>query len=176
MGAKHRMSELSKGRRPRIDPCAQPRRSRCTVIVEVASASLLCAASLAALVVSAVEPEKIPDTGAVSSQGQLRAPQPVSQEGTLTAVSADSVTARSTNGYTQTYRVGPNTTLITDGGSQFASATSRFKVNDEVEIVGTIQGGAALATAVADREVGHGDGPPMDDVKKQPVTGAPGKA
>ena len=30
-------------------------------------------------------------------------------------MSAESVTARSANGYTQTYRVSPNTTLITAG-------------------------------------------------------------
>ena len=176
MGAKHRMTELSKRRQPRIDPRARPRTSRCTVMVDVASASVLCAATVAALVVSTVEPATTSHTGAASSQGQLPAPQPVRQEGTLIVVSADSVTARSANGYTQTYRVSPNTALMTDGGSQFTCATSRFKVNDEVEILGTIQGGTALASAVADREVGRGDGPPMDDIESQPVTGAPGKA
>jgi hypothetical protein len=176
MGAKHRMTDLPKRRRPRIDPRARPRMSRSTLIADVAAVSVLCAASLAALVVSAVGPEKTSDTGTVTIQGQPRASQPVSQEGTLIAVSADSLTARSVNGYSQTYRVNPNTTLIADGGSQLAAATSRFKVNDEVEIVGTIQGGTALATAVADRGVGHGDGPPMDYVESQPVTGAPGKA
>jgi len=90
----------------------------------------------------------------------------VSQEGTLIAVSAESVTARSANGYNQTYRVSPNTALITAGfnaeKSQPAAATARFKINDEVEIVGTIQGGTALATAVADRDAGHGGAPPME--------------
>jgi hypothetical protein len=169
MGAKHRMTDLPE-RRARITPRA--RRSTSTTIVDVASVSVLCVASLAALMVSAVASETPSRTADVIAHGQLRGPQPVSQEGTLIAVSAESVTARSANGYTQTYRVSPSTTLITDGFNagqgQLAAATSRFKVNDEVEIVGTIQGGTALATAVADRDAGHGGGLPMDDVESQP--------
>jgi len=83
----------------------------------------------------------------------------VSQEGTLIAVSAESVTARSANGYTQTYRVSPNTTLVTAGfnagQSQTAATTSRFKVNDEVEIVGRSRVGRhwrpLLLTATPDK-------------------------
>jgi hypothetical protein len=108
----------------------------------------------------------------VIAHGQLRAPQSVSQEGTLIAVSAESVTARSANGYIQTYRVGPSTTLIAAGfdaeKSQPSPAIAHFKINDEVEIVGTIQGGAVLATAVADRDAGRGGGPPMDQDGSQP--------
>jgi hypothetical protein len=94
----------------------------------------------------------------------------------LIAVSANSVTARSANGYTQTYLVNSNTAVMADGVSQPATATSHFTVNDEVEIVGTIQGGTALATAVADRDMGHGHGPPMDYVGGQPVSGPTGTA
>jgi hypothetical protein len=163
MGAKHRMTDLP-GRRARIT--SRARRSTSTTIVDVASVSVLCVASLAVLVVSAVASETPSRTADVIAHAQPRTPQSVSQEGTLIAVSPESVTARSANGYTQTYRVGPNTTLITAGfnaeKSQLAAATSRFKVNDEVEIVGTIQGGTALATAVADRDAGHGGGPPME--------------
>jgi len=164
MGAKHRMTDLPQ-RRTRIAPGARRGASLWTTIVDVTSVSVLCAASLAALVVSAVASETPSGT----------TPQPVSQEGTLIAVSAESVTARSANGYTQTYLVSPNTTLITDGfnaeKSQLDAATSYFKVNDEVEIVGTIQGGTALATAVADRDAGHGGGPPMDRVESHPGKG-----
>ncbi len=175
MGAKHRMTGLPE-RRPPIDARARRRTSRLAALVDVVPASVLCAAILATLMVGAGESEKASGTAPVTARGQLEAPQPVSQEGTLIAVSAESVTARSANGYTQTYRVSPNTTLIADGGDQLAAATSRFKVNDEVEIVGTIQGGTALATAVADRDAGHGGSPPMDHVESQPVTGAPGNA
>ncbi len=164
MGAKHRMTDLP-GRRL-MTPRARRSTSSSTTFVDVASASVLCAAGLAGLVFSAVASETPTRPADVVAHGQPLAPHSVSQEGTLIAVSAESVTARSANGYTQTYQVGPSTRLITAGfdaeKSQLAPAIARFKINDEVEIVGTIQGGTALATAVADRDAGHGGGPPMD--------------
>ena len=170
MGAKHPMTDLPERRR--IASRARCSISSSTTLVDVACVSVLCAASITALVVSAVASETPSRTADVSVHGQSRTPQSVSQEGTLIAVSADSVTARSANGYTQTYRVSPGTTLITAGfnagGSQPAPATAHFKINDEVEIVGTVQGGTALAAAVADRDAGHGGGPPMDQVESQP--------
>lgn len=146
------------------------------MVCGVASASMLCVATPAILVVHAVEAQKATDTGTVATHGPRQAPQPVSQEGRLIAVSGDSMTARSANGYTQTYLVTPKTTVITNGGRQPITATRHFTVNDEVDIVGTIQGGTALATAVADRHMGHGNGPPMDHVEGQPVSAAPGNA
>ncbi len=118
---------------------------------------MLCAAPLA--LVTNVEPEK---PSVVADQGPAPTAQSVRQEGTVIAVSADSVTARSANGYAQTYQVTPNTSVITKSGSQSATASSHFAVNDHVDIVGTIRGGTALATAVAEHDAGHGDGPPMD--------------
>jgi len=126
---------------------------------------MLCAAACAALVLNAPHSEK---RTIEASQEPPAAAQPVRQEGTVIAVSAGSVTARSANGYTQTYLVTPNTTLIGHGG-QSAAAATHFTVNDRVEIVGTIQDGAVLATAVADRDVGRGDGPPMDYLDGQIV-------
>jgi hypothetical protein len=170
MGAKHRMTDL-RGRRPLALPGRRSSSSSATLI-DVACVSVLCAAGLAGLVVSAVASETASRPADVIVHGQPLAPQSVSQEGTLIAVSAESLTARSANGYTQTYRVSPNTTFITDGlnavksenaeNSQPAPVIAHFKINDEVEIVGTIQGGTALATAVADRDAGHGGGPPME--------------
>ncbi|MEM6108209.1 hypothetical protein AAHS21_18510 [Mycobacterium sp. 050272] len=92
---------------------------------------------------------------------------PVSQEGVLIAVSADSITARSASGYTQTYLLTPDTTVITGNGSKPLTVASHFTVNDAVDIVGTVQGGRALVTSLAHRSVGHGDGPPMDSVAGQ---------
>ena len=176
MGVKHRTSKLPERERPLTGSRTRQRMSRSAMVCGVASASMLCAATLAILVVNAVEPQKAKDTGAVTTHGPQQAPQPVSQEGTLIAVSGDSMTARSANGYTQTYLVTPNTTVITNGGRQPNTATRHFTVNDEVDIVGTIQGGTALATAVADRHMGHGDGPPMDHVEGRPVSAAQGTA
>lgn len=126
---------------------------------DAVSASILCAAALTVLMLSAPHSGK---RTVEASQGPPVASQPVRQEGTVIAVSAGSVTARSANGYTQTYLVTPNTTLIGHGGSQPGSAAPHFTVNDHVEIVGTIQDGTALATAVADGNAGRGFGPPMD--------------
>src|SRR5437763_9772533 len=136
---------------------------------EMSSASMRSAASLTALF-SYLEPEK-PTIQA--TLGPPSVSQPVRQQGTVIAVSGDSVTARSADGYTQTYRVTPNTAVISRGG-QPASAAARFTVNDQVEIVGTIEGGTAMATAVADRGASNGDGPPMDHIATQSISRWPG--
>jgi hypothetical protein len=164
------MTEALEQRRPPARRGAQRRMFGLSIACEIVSASMLCAASLTALV-AYVEPEK-PTVEA--TLGPPPVSQPVRQEGTVIAVSADSVTARSANGYTQTYRVTPNTTVISRGGGQPASAASHFTVNDQVDIVGTIQDGTALATAVADRGVSNGEGSPMDYIAAQPVSSASG--
>lgn len=133
---------------------------------------MLFAGALAVLVVNAAEPET---AEAAAGMAPVSAPvgQQVSQEGTLIAVSADSVTARSADGYTQTYRITPHTTVITGAGDQPAATASGFAVNDKVDIVGTIQGDTVLATVVANRAVGHGQAPPMDFITGQ--ARAPGR-
>jgi hypothetical protein len=96
------------------------------------------------------------------------APQPISQQGTLVAVSPDSVTARSANGFARTYQLNAETTAITDHGSRIGSAGSAFDVNDEVSIVAVVRGGTAIATTVAGMAVSDLDGPPMDSVTATP--------
>ena len=151
MGAKHRMAEPLKRHRPLTAPV-----------------SMLCAASFAVLAITGAEIEKPTAPDHMSAEmPQASAPKPVSQEGVLIAVSADSVTARSASGYTQTYLVTPDTTVITGNGSKPLTVTSHFTVNDAVDIVGTVQGNKALATSLAHRNVGHGDAPPMDAVASQ---------
>ncbi len=138
-------------------------------VCEIVTGAVVCAASMTALATNAAEPEK-PTVEA--TLGSAPVPQPVRQEGTVVAVSADSVTARSADGYTQTYLVTPNTTVITKGGSRSATAASCFAVNDHVDIIGTIRNGRALATAVADRDLANGNGSPMDQGAAQPVSAA----
>jgi hypothetical protein len=137
------------------------------MVCEAVSASILCAASLAALVTNAAAPGKRTVEATLDSPPQ--ASQWVRQEGTVIAVSGNLVTARSANGYTQTYLVTPNTAVISYGGSQPTTAASHFTINDQVDIVGTIKDGTTFATAVADRGLGHGNGPPMDNVGAQPI-------
>ncbi len=152
MGAKHRMTER--------------KASGVATVCEIVTGAVVCAASLTVLVTNTVEPEK-PTVEA--TLGPAPVSQPVRQEGTVIAVSADSVTARSADGYTQTYLVTPNTTFITNG-SRSAIAASHFAINDHVAIIGTIRNGTALATAVADRDSTSGNGSPMDHVVGQPVS------
>jgi hypothetical protein len=172
VGAKHRMTDLPEQMRPPTARRVRRRMSGVATVCDVVSASM-CAASLIALLTNAVVPGK-PMVEATIEPAPTS--QPVRQEGTVIAVSADSVTARSANGYTQTYLVTPNTTLITNGGSQPATVALHFAINDQVDIVGTIRDGTALATAVADRDMGHGNRSPMDYVAGQPVSAVPGRA
>ncbi len=159
MSAKHRLSEppqrqeslTSKGVRQNRNPFAGAFVGACSIVF----GSIIVAAALAAFVVSGAGARPTPPAAS---------DQHVSQQGTLIAVSAGSVTARSRDGITRTYVVTPQTAVITRAGSQFT-------VNDEVDIIGTVQNGTVLATAMAHRELGHGDGPPMDYVAGQPVSG-----
>ena len=80
---------------------------------EIVSASLLCAASMGALITNAAGPEK-PRVEATLDPPRASLPvhqpvrQPVRQQGTLIAVSSQSVTARSSNGYTHLPNIGVN--------------------------------------------------------------------
>jgi hypothetical protein len=96
------------------------------------------------------------------------APQPVSQQGTLVAVSPDSVTARSANGFARTYQLTADTTAITEHGSRIGSAGSAFGVNDQVSIFAVVRDGTAIATTVAGLDVSDLGGPPMDSVTAAP--------
>ncbi|BBY40254.1 hypothetical protein MMAN_43880 [Mycobacterium mantenii] len=159
VSAKHRMPE-----QPERQPTSTDRSRRrglcgAATVCEIASASLLGAACLMALVLNGPQPEK--RTVAASLEPPAVA-QPVSQEGTVVAVTADSVTMRSADGHIQTYRFTPNTTVVTHGARQSITTAPHFTVNDKVVVVGTIEGGTALATAVAYRGAGHGEAPPMD--------------
>ncbi|KAA0080470.1 hypothetical protein CIW52_22825 [Mycolicibacterium sp. P9-64] len=113
--------------------------------------------------------------GSSASQGQdspatTTASQPVSQQGTLVAVTPDSLTARSADGVARTYQINAQTTAITDSGSRVGAASSAFVVNDEVSILAVIHDGTAVATTVAGRDVSDLSGPPMDDVAAQSAT------
>ncbi|ORW30154.1 hypothetical protein AWB91_22575 [Mycobacterium paraense] len=165
MGAKHRLTEPSEQTPPAHE---KPPRKTWGVagVCEIVTGAVVCAACLTALVTNTAEPEK-PTIEA--TLGPAPVSQPVRQEGTVIAVSADSVTARSADGYTQTYLVTPNTAFITNG-ARSAAAAAHFAVNDHVDIIGTIRNGRALATAVADRDVTNGNGSPMDHVAAQPVS------
>ncbi|WP_245845278.1 hypothetical protein [Mycobacterium arosiense] len=159
MSAKHRMPEPPEEKPSPTDRARWRGLSGAAAMCDVVSASLLGAACLMALVLNGGQPEK----RAVAAELEPPAiSQPVSQEGIVVAVSADSVTMRSADGHVQTYGFTPNTTVVNHCNGQPVTAAPRFTVNDKVVVVGTIEGGKALATAVAYRGAGHGGAPPMD--------------
>jgi hypothetical protein len=88
--------------------------------------------------------------------------QPVSQEGTVVAVSPDSMTARSSNGFARTYEINSETTAITGSGSRVGGVGSVFTVDDRVSIFAVVRDGTAIATTVAGRDATNLQGPPMD--------------
>jgi type IV secretory pathway protease TraF len=145
----------------------EPRDRQFIRVFVVVTAAVAFAAVVSAAVVYFV--------GSPAPQGQgtpgaAPASQPVSQQGTLVAVTPDSLTARSSDGFARTYLIDAQTTALTDAGSRIGSAASAFVVNDEVSILAVIRDGQAIATTVADRSVSNLDGPPMDDVAAQPAT------
>ncbi|WP_051574523.1 hypothetical protein [Mycobacterium sp. URHB0044] len=147
MGSKHRRPDLDDGRFNRI--------------FAAVTATVMFAAVASAAVVFFV---------GASGPYRQHAPEPapvaqsVSQQGTLVAVSADRVTARSPNGFARTYLINADTATITDRGNRIGSAGTAFAVNDEVCIYAVVRDGTAIATTVADREVAELNGPPMDFV------------
>jgi hypothetical protein len=138
------------------------RSSRSNLVVGSLAASIGVSSVLAAAIVELVTPETSSAATQVSPPQAAQQQQPLTQQGTLIAVTPDSLTAQSPNGQTQTYTITPNTTAITGTGDQTPSAADAFAVNDEVTVVGTRQGSTVVATAVADKSAADGAGPPMD--------------
>jgi hypothetical protein len=74
------------------------------------------------------------------------------QTGTVTAVTATSLTAKSVDGYTQTYVITTSTKV--DEGDD---AIGDVKTGDTVTIVATVSGTTATATTVSDTALRSGD-------------------
>jgi hypothetical protein len=130
--------------------------SRSNLVVGSIAASVGVSSVLAAAIVELVTPDATPTAPQAAQQQQS-----LTQQGRLVAVTADSLTTQSPDGMLQTFAVTPNTTAITDTGQSSTPAAS-FTVNDEVMVVGTRQGGAVVATAVADKSAVGPQGQPMD--------------
>ncbi|MBJ7337936.1 hypothetical protein [Mycolicibacterium sp.] len=116
----------------------------------------------AAFAVHAVDRPAVAAREATASVPTLQ--QPLSQQGKIVAVTPNSVTAESLDGFARTYVINAETNAITERGSLIGGAGTAFAVNDEVSIVGIVRDGTAVATAVADKDVSSLDGPPMDAV------------
>jgi hypothetical protein len=135
------------------------RYSRSNLVIGSIAASVGVSSVLAAAIVELVSPEA--STAADSTPPAAAPQQPLSQQGTLIAVTPESLTTQGADGSVNTYAITPNTTAITETG-QSASPAASFTVNDEVMVVGTRQNGAVVATAVADKAAVGPQGAPMD--------------
>lgn len=133
--------------------------SRSNFIIGSIAASVGVSSVLAAAIVELVAPEDLPAAPTAPPAAQQQ--QPLSQQGRLIAVTPDSLTTQGADGSVQTYSIDSRTTAITDDGQNASPATS-FAVNDEVMVVGTRQGDAVVATAVADQAAVGPQGRPMD--------------
>jgi hypothetical protein len=143
------------------------RHSKTASILTSTSVALALAGFTTAVIVAGADNggAPAPQTAQTSpAAAEIPTPRPLQQQGVVVAVTADSLTARSADGFVQTYRVTPNTTAVTrQGGDSFGAATP-FAVNDQVAIQATVISGTATATAVADSAVIGPGGPPMDAV------------
>jgi hypothetical protein len=77
------------------------------------------------------------------------------QTGEITAVSATSITAKSVDGYTQTYTIDSSTTV--DQGDEQVSA---LKTGTTVTIIAKLSGDTGTATSISDQAMGGRGGAP----------------
>uniref|UniRef100_A0A5Q5CDJ1 DUF5666 domain-containing protein n=1 Tax=Mycobacterium sp. (strain JLS) TaxID=164757 RepID=A0A5Q5CDJ1_MYCSJ len=152
MSGKHRSPE----------PMTQHRTTQWPVVVGGSlSFAVASAGVLAGAIVHFSSPGPAP---AAPDAPQATSSAPVTQNGTVIAVTADSVTTRSDDGLIQTYRITPDTHAVTTDRQQPASPVTSFSVDDRVAVFATVQSGQPVATAVADQAAVGPDGPPMDYV------------
>ncbi|MGE2716815.1 hypothetical protein ACQI4L_22395 [Mycolicibacterium litorale] len=128
----------------------------------VVGGSLSFAVASAGVLAGAIVHFSSPEPAAPAHAPQAATSAPVTQHGTVVAVTADSVTTRSDDGLLQTYRITPDTTAVTADRQQPASPAASFAVDDRVAVFATVQAGQPVATAVADQAAVGPDGPPMD--------------
>lgn len=125
--------------------------SRSNLLVGSIAASVGVSSVLAATIVELVAPDASSAAAQPAPVQRAAMPQPVTAQGTVIAVTSDSLTAQSPNGVTQTFAITPSTNTITP-----------VEVNDEVTVVGTRRGSSVVATAVAEQSAVGSQGRPMD--------------
>ncbi len=149
MSGKHRSPE----------PMTQRRTTQWPVVV---GGSLSFAVASAGVLAGAIVHFSSSEPAATPGAPQAASSAPVTQNGTVIAVTADSVTTRSDDGLIQTYRITPDTHAVTADRRQPAGPAASFAVDDRVSVFATVQAGQPVATAVADQAAVGPDGPPMD--------------
>lgn len=140
-----------------------PKTARAGILVLAAMVAVAIVA-ISAAVLARLVTDGHPTVVRQATSAAVAAPQIISQEGRIVAVTATSVTALSVDGFARTYRIDSQTNAITIAGSLIGGTGTTFAVNDEVAIVGVVRDGTAVATAVAQKQVSDLNGPPMDGV------------
>ncbi|KUI31063.1 hypothetical protein AU195_11540 [Mycobacterium sp. IS-1496] len=148
------------GRHRSPEPMTRHRTTNWPVVL---GGSLSFAVASAGVLAGAIVHFSSPEPAAPAPQAPQAADSaPVTQNGTVIAVTADSVTTRSDDGLIQTYRLTPDTYAVTADRRQPASPAASFAVDDRVSVFATVEAGQQVATAVADQAAVGPDGPPMD--------------
>jgi hypothetical protein len=88
--------------------------------------------------------------------------QDIQRAGQVTDVSATSLTTTAADGRVTTFRITPNTAAITQPGTSTPFAVTSFAPAQYVVVVGIVQDGVPVATAIADPAAAGPAGPPMD--------------
>ncbi len=148
------------GRHRSPEPMTRHRTTQWPVVV---GGSLSFAVASAGVLAAAIVHFSPPESASPAPEApQAASSAPVTQDGTVIAVTADSVTTRGDDGLIQTYRLTPDTYAVTADRRQPASPAASFAVDDRVSIFATVEAGQPVATAVADVAAVGPDGPPMD--------------
>ncbi len=82
--------------------------------------------------------------------------------GQVVAISPQSITTRQTDGTTTTFAITSTTAQISTDGSANPGTGPLFSVNETITVLGVMNNGIPVATALADQNAGNG--PPMDAV------------
>jgi hypothetical protein len=88
--------------------------------------------------------------------------QTVQLVGQVVAVTPQSITTKNTDGTTTTFQITPATAQYSSDGTPNSLEAPAFTVNETVSVMGVVNNGTPVATALADQNTGGG--PPMDTV------------
>ena len=80
--------------------------------------------------------------------------------GQVVAVSPQSITTRNTDGTITTFQITPATAQYNSDGNPNSLAGPAFSINETVTVMGVVNDGTPVATALSDQNTGGG--PPMD--------------
>ncbi len=126
-------------------------------------ASMIAAAAAAGALLAVIDDDG-PRTATVQTPPAVAAPpvQDIQRTGRVAAVSATSLTTTAADGRVTTFRITPDTAVITAPGTSTPFSVASFAPAQHVVVVGVVRDGVPVATAIADPAAAGPAGPPMD--------------